>query len=88
MRHMNKLAFFENLLSLKIMLVLYRDNPDVTLEKLQSELGLGINELADSLARLINADLVHVRKDVSAELFTLSTEARMGFNRVGLPSGF
>ena len=79
----NPLKYFYELSSLKIMLVLYRDNPDVALEDLGKESGLTQIELLQVLEKLINAGLVHVRSDGNGQVFTLSDNARMGLNRIG-----
>ncbi len=79
--NLNKLSFFEDLASLKVMLVLYRDNPDLTLEKLQTVLEIESKDLNNVLERLIDAELVQVRNEGGVALFTLSPEARMCLSR-------
>ena len=82
---MNQLSFFENLDALKIMLVLYRDNPDVSLINLQKEVHITKSTLEQILANLISEELVHVKQDGKEPLFTLSKEARMSLNRLQVP---
>ncbi len=76
------LDFFLDLTSLKIMLVLYRDNPDVPFEALKKELNVGSEELSEKLAGLIKFDLIKVKEQNGVRLFTLSKTARMSFNRL------
>ncbi len=84
MNTVNQLSFFEDLLSLKIMLILYRDNPDVPFDALQKEMNIPGNELSEKLARLISAELISVRTEKNVRLFTLSKPARMSLNRLGV----
>ncbi|MBI3588706.1 hypothetical protein HY995_00655 [Candidatus Micrarchaeota archaeon] len=77
------LSFFQNLNALKVMLILYRDNPNVPFEKLRGEMGISENQLSDTLGKLITAELIHVREVDGIPLFTLSREARMSLNRLG-----
>ncbi|MBI4044101.1 MAG: hypothetical protein HY392_00140 [Candidatus Diapherotrites archaeon] len=77
-----QLDYFLDLTSLKIMLVLYRDNPDVPFEYLQKELKLDDSILSEKLAELIKAELVKVRNEGDKKLFTLSIPARMSINRL------
>jgi RIO-like serine/threonine protein kinase len=76
------LDFFLDLTSLKIMLVLYRDNPDVPFEVLKKELNVDGEELSKKLADLIKFDLIKVKEQNGVRLFTLSKTARMSFNRL------
>jgi DNA-binding HxlR family transcriptional regulator len=78
----NPLDYFFDLTSLKIMLVLYRDNPDVPFEALQKEIKIDNNALTQKLAELIEVDLIDVRKEGEERLFTLSPSARMSLNRL------
>ncbi|MBI2445820.1 hypothetical protein HYV43_05515 [Candidatus Micrarchaeota archaeon] len=82
----DRLSFFHDLDSLKVMLVLYRDNPDVDLEELRREARLDPAALSNVLAELIKAELVHVRTENGEQLFTLSQEARMALNRLDAPA--
>lgn len=79
---LNKLDFFQNLNALKIMLILYRDNPDVPFEELLEKTKMPENELTPLLAELIKAELISIRDSEEQKLFTLSTEARMSLNRL------
>ena len=83
MNTINQLSFFEDLISLKIMLVLYRDNPDVPFDELKKEINIDANTLSEKLAQLISADLISVRTERNIRLFTLSEPARMSLNRLG-----
>lgn len=83
---LDRLSFFHDLDSLKVMLVLYRDNPDVALEELRREAHLDSGSLSNVLAELIKAELVHVRTERGEQLFTLSQEARMALNRLEAPA--
>ncbi|MFA6989813.1 MAG: hypothetical protein WC197_07070 [Candidatus Gastranaerophilaceae bacterium] len=78
------LSYFQDLTSLKIMLVLYRDNPDVPFEDLQKELKVESNLLSEKLAELIAVDLIELKKENDSRLFTLSKTARMSLNRLGV----
>ena len=78
----NRLSYFQNLNSLKVMLVLYKDNPDVPFEVLLKETKMKSDELLLLLAELIKAELVSIRNAESNKLFTLSQEARMSLNRL------
>lgn len=80
----NQLSFFEDLLSLKIMLILYRDNPDVPFDALKKELKIDGNVLSEKLAQLISAELIDVKIEKNVRLFTLSQPARMSLNRLGV----
>jgi len=82
MREKRALDFFLDLTSLKIMLVLYRDNPDVPFEVLKKELNVDSEELSEKLADLIKFDLIKVKEQNGIRLFTLSKTARMSFNRL------
>ncbi len=83
---LDRLSFFHDLNSLKVMLVLYRDNPDLSLGELQREAQLDPAALSNVLAELIKAELVHVRTENGRQLFTLSSEARMALNRLETPA--
>ena len=84
MNTINQLSFFEDLISLKIMLVLYRDNPDILFDELKKEINIDTNALSEKLAGLISADLISVRTERNIRLFTLSEPARMSLNRLGV----
>jgi hypothetical protein len=85
----NKLSYFLDVNALKVMLVLYRDNPDVPFSILAKETKLEENALAELLNSLIAAELIKI-KSVKKKilfpkvegLFTLSREARMSLNRL------
>ena len=84
MNTINQLSFFEDLISLKIMLVLYRDNPDIPFDELKNEINIDTNALSEKLAGLNSADLISVRTERNIRLFTLSEPARMSLNRLGV----
>ena len=84
----NQLSFFEDLISLKIMLILYRDNPDVPFDVLQKEINIDTNLLSEKLSQLLSADLIDVRTEKHIRLFTLSKPARMSLNRLGVKDKF
>ncbi len=79
----NKLSYFLDINALKVMLVLYRDNPDVPFSILAKETKIKKEKLVDLLNELIAAELIKIKSASKNEnLFTLSEEARMSLNRL------
>lgn len=78
----NRIRFFEDINALKIMLLLYRDNPDVSFDEIQKQLRMNRNDLTAKLAELISAELVKVKDNDVSQFYTLSENARMSFNRI------
>jgi hypothetical protein len=80
----SRLSYFLDFNALKVMLVLYRNNPDVSFRTLVQTTKIKDVELADLLTELMSADLIGIKAPEEDEesLFTLSKEARMSLNRL------
>jgi len=81
----SRLSYFLDINALKVMLVLYRDNPDVSFKALLETSGIEKDKFTSLLEELISVDLVNLKvsEETEENLFTLSEEARMGLNRLG-----
>lgn len=80
--HKRLLDYFLDFESLKVLLVLYRDNPDVTLRCLEKETGIARERLVKILAELVEHEIVEIRDKEKEQLYTLSEIARFGFERL------
>jgi DNA-binding MarR family transcriptional regulator len=78
------LDYYLNFDYLRVMLVLYRDNPDLTLEFLEKETGIPKDKLARMITELIERELVNTKQVDDRQVYSLSESARFGFERIGL----
>jgi len=78
------LDYYLNFDYLKVMLVLYRDNPDLTLEFLEKETGISKDRLARLVAELIESELIDTKQADDRQFYSLSENARFGFERIGV----
>ena len=82
----DRILFFEDLIALQILLLLYRDNPDIPFEAFKRELKINERVISEKIAELIKADLIKVNTSGKVQLYTLTDNARMAFNRVNFAS--
>ena len=80
----NILDFVYNFDSLKIKLVLYKDNPDLTLNYLEKETKISRDKLNECLTELIKNDFVDVKTKEGKKVYTLNQSVRFGFDEIGI----
>jgi DNA-binding IclR family transcriptional regulator len=78
------LKYFENQNSLKVILVLYRDNPDLPLRDIIQETGLPQDRVGQILSELVSNDLVNVNLERDIQLYSLNETVRIALNRIGI----
>ena len=83
-RKKNILDFAFNFDSLKVMLVLYRDNPDLALHYIEKETCIPREKLNAILTDLIKNEFVDVKTQNSEKVYSLSESVRLGFEKIGV----
>lgn len=78
------LDFVFNFDSLKIMLVLYKDNPDLSLAYLEKETKISRDKLNSILVELIKNNFVDVKTKNDEKVFSLNNSVRFGFEKIGI----
>lgn len=76
------LRYFEELSSLKILLYLYKYNPDLTVSDIAENTNLSTDETTTILSNLVSDGLVIVKKTEKGRAYSLSEMTRLALDRV------
>lgn len=78
------LDYYLNFDYLKVMLVLYKENPDLGWDFLEKETGIPKDKLGKIIAELIRSELVDTKEIDERQVYSLTEPARFGFDRIGV----